>query len=74
MSTATATAPSEDDVRALNALDTCDTGECSGRAYMLIVFPDSGGELQFCLHHGRKFEGGLRESGAVIHEQAQDLR
>lgn len=74
MSTATVDAPSENNIRTLTALDTCDTGDCSGRAYWLAVFPDSGFELQFCIHHGRKAEEGLKRSGATIHEQADDLK
>lgn len=45
------------------AFDRCD--RCGARARFEVVLP-SGGELLFCAHHGRRYEGALVRHGADV--------
>lgn len=47
----------------LSAADRCD--RCGAAAKMRAVLPN-GGELLFCGHHGREYEGKLKELEAEI--------
>ena len=38
----------------LNAMDLCD--RCGAQAFIRVVLP-GGGELYFCVHHGKQYEG-----------------
>jgi hypothetical protein len=44
-----------------NSSDRCD--RCGARAKVQVILP-SGGELVFCIHHGRRYELALLGSGA----------
>ena len=47
----------------LTAFDRCD--RCGARAGVQVVLP-SGGELVFCVHHGRRYEVALVGCGADV--------
>ncbi len=60
--TSTATAPAP-----LTAADHCD--RCGARAQVRVVLP-GGGDLVFCGHHARAYDGKLREVAAeFIHSE-----
>jgi hypothetical protein len=48
---------------ALTRSDRCD--RCGAQAFFRVVLP-GGGELFFCVHHGKLYEGRLRELAATI--------
>ncbi|CAN5624940.1 hypothetical protein BH24ACT13_BH24ACT13_03170 [soil metagenome] len=54
----------------LRTTDRCD--RCGAQAYIRVRLV-SGGELLFCAHHGRKYEAGLREVAADIHDDSGQL-
>ena len=54
----------------LTAVDRCD--RCGAQAYIRVVLV-SGGELLFCGHHGRQYDGGLRKIAADIHDETDRL-
>jgi hypothetical protein len=51
-------------------MDRCD--RCGAQAYMRVML-ESGGELIFCLHHGREYEPRLRQMAAHIEDHSQTL-
>jgi hypothetical protein len=53
----------------LQASDRCD--RCGAQAYVRVVL--AGGELLFCAHHGRKYEGKLREIAQEYHDETARL-
>jgi len=55
---------------ALTAADRCD--RCGAQAYIRVVFA-SGGELLFCGHHGRKYDGHLRVMAVEYHDETARL-
>ena len=55
---------------ALTAQDRCD--RCGAQAYVRVTLA-SGGELAFCLHHGKKFRPALEAKGAVFHDESERL-
>lgn len=54
----------------LTAADRCD--RCGAAAKLRAVLP-SGGELLFCGHHAREYEGGLREAEANIDQDERSV-
>jgi hypothetical protein len=54
----------------LTALDRCD--RCGAQAYLRVTL-NSGGELLFCAHHGKKYEESLRPIAADIHDETDKL-
>ncbi|RAY10843.1 hypothetical protein DPM19_33310 [Actinomadura craniellae] len=54
----------------LTAVDRCD--RCGAQAYVRAVLA-GGNDLLFCAHHGRKFSGALRSTGADIHDETNRL-
>ena len=54
----------------LSALDRCD--RCGAQAYLRVTL-NSGGELLFCAHHGKKYEESLRPIAADIHDETDKL-
>ncbi len=63
MTQALATAP-------LRAADRCD--RCGAQAYIRALLPD-GGELLFCVHHGRKHTSALKSRGAALVDESPRL-
>jgi hypothetical protein len=55
----------------LTRSDRCD--RCGAQAFIRVVLP-AGGELLFCSHHGRQYEGKLRELAAVIVDETELLQ
>ena len=55
----------------LTGSDRCD--RCGAQAFIRVVLP-AGGELLFCSHHGRQYEGKLRELSAVIVDETEQLQ
>ena len=62
--------PSTPTVEPLTALDRCD--RCGAQAYLRVTL-NSGGELLFCAHHGKKYEESLRPIAADIHDETDKL-
>ena len=62
----TAVAPST----ALTAADRCD--RCGAQAYLRVEL-QTGGELLFCAHHGRKYEEKLRAVATSWHDETARL-
>lgn len=54
----------------LTKSDRCD--RCGAQAFIRVVLP-AGGELLFCVHHGRQYEGRLRELAADIQDDSKSL-
>lgn len=54
----------------LAAVDRCD--RCGAKAYIRVTL-ETGGELLFCAHHGRKHGAALREVAAEIHDETKRL-
>jgi hypothetical protein len=54
----------------LRAADRCD--RCGAQAYLRAVLP-AGGELLFCVHHGREYSDLLRAKGAQITDESERL-
>lgn len=54
----------------LTKSDRCD--RCGAQAFIRVVLP-AGGELLFCVHHGRQYEGRLRELSADIQDESKSL-
>ena len=54
----------------LTRSDRCD--RCGAQAFIRVVLP-AGGELLFCSHHGRQYEGKLRELSATIVDETEQL-
>jgi hypothetical protein len=54
----------------LTALDRCD--RCGAQAYIRVTL-NSGGELLFCAHHGKKYEESLRTIAADIQDETEKL-
>ena len=54
----------------LSALDRCD--RCGAQAYLRVTL-NSGGELLFCAHPGKKYEESLRPIAADIHDETDKL-
>jgi hypothetical protein len=55
---------------ALTRSDRCD--RCGAQAFIRVVLP-AGGELYFCVHHGRQYEGRLRELAATIVDESDQI-
>lgn len=55
---------------ALTAADRCD--RCGARAYIRVTLP-GGGELLFCVHHGRAHQSALRAAEADIQDESHAL-
>jgi hypothetical protein len=54
----------------LTRSDRCD--RCGAQAFIRVRLP-AGGELLFCVHHGRQYEGRLREIDATIEDESETL-
>lgn len=54
----------------LRAADRCD--RCGAQAYIRALLPD-GGELLFCVHHGRKHTTALKSRGAALVDESDRL-
>ena len=54
----------------LRAADRCD--RCGAQAYIRALLPD-GGELLFCVHHGRKHTTALMSRGAALVDESARL-
>jgi hypothetical protein len=50
--------------------DRCD--RCGAQAFIRVQLP-AGGELLFCAHHGKQYEGKLRELSATIVDESEQL-
>lgn len=51
--------------------DRCD--RCGAQAFIRVQLP-AGGELLFCAHHGKQYEGKLRELSATIVDETEQLQ
>ena len=54
----------------LKATDRCD--RCGAQAYIRATLPSSA-ELLFCAHHYAEHRPTLRDQGATIHDESQQL-
>ena len=54
----------------LTAADRCD--RCGAQAYIRVVF-ESGSELLFCAHHGRKYDDKLRSVAVTFQDETARL-
>lgn len=54
----------------LRAADRCD--RCGAQAYIRAMLPD-GGELLFCVHHGRMHTTALKSRGAALVDESARL-
>lgn len=55
----------------LKATDRCD--QCNAQAYIRVVL-ETGGELLFCAHHGRRHEPKLRPIATTWHDETGRLQ
>lgn len=58
-----------DDVRALTALDRCDS--CGAQAYVRVTLAN--GELLFCAHHASAFKDKLQPVALEWHDETSKL-
>jgi hypothetical protein len=54
----------------LTAADRCDS--CGAQAYIRVEL-ESGGELYFCSHHGKKFHDKLAATAKTWHDESARL-